>query len=272
MTLPAQILPAAVYQLAQRPESLPANLRLASTAWAVLFSLSGRHSVAQVGAQLALGPQARDRAFAELLSAELIVERRLSLAEYLRSVGTIDDEERKTFAAFLRGAPARPAAVPPIGPAAAEPASEEPQAPARQSAPAPSPPAVPVKTPALPFTPFRPLALPEEETPMNPPSSARPRALNLRAMNQLFFDRAASIEQAQLDVYRVYLRVDAQLLRAAGIHTLKFEEDCLVDEPELVARLSRSAAEMLGGPLPESVWSDRDATASSSGRSGAATP
>lgn len=259
MTLPTHILPAAVYQLAQRPESLPANLRLASTAWAVLFSLSGRHSVAQVGAQLALDPQARDRAFAELLSAELIVERRLSLAEYLRSVGTIDDEERKTFAAFLRGAPARPAAVPPIGPAATEPAGAEPQAPPRvppgARSPNPSPAFVPMRAPALPFTPFRPLALPEEETPMNPPSSARPRALNLRAMNQLFFARAASIEQAQLDIYRVYLRIDAQLLKAAGIHTLKFEQDCLVDEPELVARLSQSAAEMLGGPLPESVWS-----------------
>ena len=58
----------------------------------------------------------------------------------------------------------------------------------------------------------------------------------LRAAMYALDAAEASIEQAQLDVYRVYLRVDAQLLRAAGINTLKFEEDCLVDEPELVHR------------------------------------
>lgn len=256
MSVHGPILPSAVFQLAKPPEELPANLRLTSGTWAVLFSLSGRHSVAQIGAQLGLSPEARDRAFDELLSAGLLVERRLSLPEYLRSIGTTDDPERKTFAAFLRGAPARPAAVPPIGPATGELTQSGSPSGATVSAPAPAISLPRERGPALPVTPFRPLALPEEEIPMNPPPTVRPRGLNLRALNQLFFDRAASPEQAQLDIYRVYLRIDAQVLKGAGITTLKFEEDRVVDDPNLIARLAASAAETLGSPLPEGVWVD----------------
>lgn len=254
MSAAGQILASAVFQLSHPPEELPANLRLTSCTWAVLFSISGRHSVAQIGAQLALTPEARDRAFAELATAGLLVERRLSLPEYLRSVGTTDDPERKTFAAFLRGAPARPAAVPPIGPLIDEPARTDPQAAPLAAAPATVLPRE--KAPAVPLTPFRPLALPEEETPMTVPSPPRARALNLRALNQLFFARATSPEQAQLDIYRVYLRIDAQILKGAGITTLKFEEDRVVEDAELVARLAESAADTLGAPLPDNVWVD----------------
>lgn len=258
MSAPGSVLASAVYQLLLRPEELPSNLRLPSSAWAVLFSLSGRHSVAQIGAQLGLSPESRDRAFGDLLEANLVVERRLSMAEYLRSAGTIDDGERRTFGAFLRGAPARPAAVPPIGPTLEESEASDsslPEAAQRFAAtePLPSPSRAKATTPSA--AAFRPLALPEEETPMTtmPPSPA-PRALNLRVLNRLFFERSVSPEQAQLDIYRVYLRVDAHLLTRAGITTLKFEEDRLVDDPELVERLTQSAADALGAPLPESVW------------------
>jgi hypothetical protein len=254
LSVPGHILASAVYQLALRPEELPANLRLPSSAWAVLFSLSGRHSVAQIGAQLGLTPESRDRAFGDLLAADLVVERRLSMAEYLRSAGTIDDDERRTFGAFLRGAPARPAAVPPIGPTLEANEDADPEVAPRTSASEPMPSPSRAKATSLAVAPFRPLALPEEETPMNTPPSLASRTLNLRVLNRLFFERSVSPEQAQLDLYRVYLRVDAQLLTRAGITTLKFEEDRLVDDPELVERLSQSAADALGAPLPESVW------------------
>lgn len=254
MTSSGSILATAVYQLASRPEGLPANLRLPSCAWAVLFSLSGRHSVAQIGAQLGLTPEVRDRAFGDLLAENLLVERRLSMAEYLRSAGTIDDDERRTFGAFLRGAPARPAAVAPVGPAIEEHPDAEADAAHGSPAAETFDSASRSKAPSLPVPAFRPLALPEEETSMNRPPSHAPRTLNLRVLNRLFFDRSASAEQAQLDIYRVYLRVDAKLLRRAGVTTLRFEEDRLVDDPELVERLAQSAAEALGAPLPESVW------------------
>ncbi|HET9766183.1 MAG TPA: hypothetical protein VFS60_05020, partial [Thermoanaerobaculia bacterium] len=71
--LPPAIHPAAVYRPRLAPELLPGDLKLRSVEWAVLFALTGRHSVAQVAAQLGLPPGQATAAFRSLIAAKLVM-------------------------------------------------------------------------------------------------------------------------------------------------------------------------------------------------------
>lgn len=140
-----------MYELAQVVDSLPADLRLRSLEWGVLFAVTGRHTAAQIGTHLGLAPAERDGVFARLLERGLLTERPLSAGEYLRAAATVDGEPR-TLAGFLRGGLAGPEG---------EPVAEAP------SAPIPEPPrvtaAVPIPPPPvsrLELDAFEPLALP----------------------------------------------------------------------------------------------------------------
>lgn len=103
----------AVYALTRSFDNLPPDLRLRSADWGVLFAITGRHTVGQIGEQLGLTTAERDRAFARLRTAGLLVERDLALDEYLRAAAASGDPEPRTFAELLRGGIVKPTAKPP---------------------------------------------------------------------------------------------------------------------------------------------------------------
>ena len=81
-----------------------------------------------------------------------------------------------------------------------------------------------------------------------------PRNLSLRALMNLIERHAGGREAGQLDIYRVFVRVDTGLLKRNGIETLKFTEDRLVSDPELQQAIVRSVKKTLGFDCPETVW------------------
>ena len=252
--------PAAVYRPRFTPELLPADLRLRGTEWAVLFALTGRHTVAQVAGQLQLAPGQAAAAFGSLIVAELVVEQRLSLPEYLRGVATTGDPEPKSFAQLLRTAPLRPAASPVVvatGPAgvASPPPSES--GGTGRAVVTPAPPtaaALPARAAAAtrnlaPPPAFKPLPL---EDPAMAPSA--PRALSLKALMTFIRSRSADETAGQLDVYRAFLRVDPELLKRHGITTLRFEDDRVIRDAELQQRILGSVESTLGVRCPPEVF------------------
>ncbi|MCG8457655.1 MAG: hypothetical protein MI919_15375 [Holophagales bacterium] len=83
------IRPGTVYELAHTPEALPAGLELHYLEWAVLFAVTGRHTVAQIARAFELEPGERDSVFARLQEAGVLRERSLTYPEYLRASGTL---------------------------------------------------------------------------------------------------------------------------------------------------------------------------------------
>lgn len=83
---------------------------------------------------------------------------------------------------------------------------------------------------------------------------SRPRRLSLRALMNLIEKQAGSREAGQLDIYRVFVRVDTVLLRRSGIETLRFTEDHLISDPELEQAIIRSVKKTLGLDCPETIW------------------
>jgi hypothetical protein len=228
--------PGAVYQLRVPADRLPAELRLRALEWAMLFALDGRHTVAQVAARLELsGPQAVS-CLRGLLAAELVTERRLELGEYLEAVALSGDHEPRTFAQLLTTAPLRPGRAHAPGSTPAMPST------AADAAPVPRP-ARPRGAPPA----FRPLI--QEETPMRPEN-----ALSLQAVMRFIRGRAGDETAGQLAVYRAFLRVDPALLQRHGITTLRFEEDRVVRDPELVGRIVESVESTLGVRCPPDVF------------------
>lgn len=234
------ILPAAVYRVAVAPREVAESVRLRAAEWGVLFAASGEHTVAQIGGRLGLAPTERDRAFARLVELGLLVERPLDLGDYLRATASAGDDGAVALAEFLLGAPARPLEPGAAGRARATPEAARAALPAAQAMPAP----------------FRPLPLPGKERLMNvegaPPESTR--KLRLRSLIEFIVGRAESVEQGQLDVYRTFLRVDPKLLRRQGITTLRFEDDRVVTDPELVEQIAASVRETVGVPCPADLF------------------
>lgn len=234
---------AAIFELAVPVERVPADLRLYSLDWGVLFSVTGRHTVAQIGTGLGLAPAERDAAFSRLLALGLLSERLLSAGEYLRAASTVGGEPR-TLAGFLTAGLAGPPAEAPAAPPAETPAD---------------PPAVPSPaTGASVAEPdsegFEPLPLPEPETamPIRPPRSASP--LSLRAVMRFVVAQARDADAGQLDVYRTFVRLDPQLLKRNGITTLRFEEDRLLTDPDLQRALLQSVEHVVGRSCPPDVF------------------
>ncbi len=227
----SRVPPAAVYELAVVADRLPADLRLRSLEWGVLFAVTGRHTVAQIGGHLGLEPAERDGAFARLVELGLLAERPLSAGEYLRAAATVDGEPQ-TLAGFLRAGLAGPE-----GEAVTEPPDDV--------APA-EPPAAPSD---LDLGGFEPLALPEEEeiTMERPP-------LSLQAVMRFIAEQSGDADAGQLDIYRAFVRVNPQLLRRNGITTLRFEEDRLLTDPDLQQALLASVEQVVGCSCPPEVF------------------
>jgi hypothetical protein len=78
--------------------------------------------------------------------------------------------------------------------------------------------------------------------------------LSLRALITAIAARAASPEAGQLDVYRVFLQVDARLLERNGITTLRFSEEREVRDPELQHAIAGAVEQVLGIAVPAQAW------------------
>lgn len=88
--------------------------------------------------------------------------------------------------------------------------------------------------------------------PMTDPSPSR--GLSLRALMRFIVDRAADVDAGQLDVYRSFIRLDPKLLRQHGITTLRFEDDRVVRDPELLGEIVSSVEQTLGVRCPPDVF------------------
>ena len=80
------------------------------------------------------------------------------------------------------------------------------------------------------------------------------RRLSLKALMQFILERAQDSTVGQLDIYRVFIRVNTKLMRRNGIHTLRFEEDHLISDPELQNAILSSVQKTLGLSCPQSVF------------------
>jgi hypothetical protein len=266
----AGVLPQSVYRRAKEPRDVPDDLRLRALEWALYFAVTGKHTAAELGRMFRASAEARDEALARLQSLGLITEQELAASEYVRALAAAGEPEETTLREFLMGA-TQPA------PATDEnvrrqtlPRTDQPDEGSRTvrievpaalaAAPRPRPrevpsPAAPHGRPALaqPAFGFKPLPSPDDVTKENRRMSAT-RRLSLRALMNVIEGRAASREAGQLDVYRVFVRVDTLLLKRNGIETLRFTEDRLISDPELEQALVRSLKKTLGLDCPESVW------------------
>jgi hypothetical protein len=249
--------PGTIFELVRGLEHLPPHYKLLNLEWGVLFAVTGAHTVAQIGEHLGLTEAERDAVFGRLLRAGLIRERRVTYAEYLRAVATIRDDEPKPMARFLRSGAALEGGPPPALKAPVVPEAKASAAQPRQTAAAvqdrrgdgESSEADRIRTVASGRgSSFEPLAaVPEADKPAG-------EKLSLKAVMRLIIDRAADTTVGQLDIYRVFIRIDTNLLRRNGITTLRFEEDWLVSDPELQSAITANVEKILGFTCPPSVY------------------
>ncbi len=243
------VLAQAVYRRKREPQELGADRKLRSLEWALYFAADGRQTARELGKQLRADAAECNAAIARLLALGLIEEQELDASEYVRALAAAGDGEEKSLREFLIGA-AQPVALPQRA------ALPQPQP---VTSPQSVPPRVSLVRPARPAsTPppafgFTPLPTPES-TPKEIRSMPRSRSLSIRALMNLIESQAGSREAGQLDVYRVFVRVDTVLLKRNGIQTLRFTEDRLVSDPELEQAIVKSVKKTLGLDCPESVW------------------
>ncbi|HEX3581684.1 MAG TPA: hypothetical protein VH087_07955 [Thermoanaerobaculia bacterium] len=224
------IFPHAVYRRTGGTAAPPEGTRLRALEWALYFAANGSHTAAELARHLRADAAERDRAFGRLLALGLIEEQELNASEYVRALAAAGDAAEKSMREFLIGAvsPEEPALQPP----------------------APVPPPKPPLRPAFGFKPLpRPGSETKEKTPM--PGS---RKLSLRALMNLIEGQAGNRDAGQLDIYRVFVRVDTLLLKRNGIETLRFTEDRFVSDPELERAIVRSVKKTLGLDCPENLW------------------
>jgi hypothetical protein len=254
-----------VYRRIREPRALPDGLKLRALEWALYFAVNGTHSAAELGRQLRVEPAERDEALTRLASLGLVDECEIDATEYVRALAAAGDRDEKTLREFLIGVARRQES-----PAVPSP-SDGPETPAAiaQAPSAPLPPRPAPITPALtapkaegspqpaprpsPRFGFKPRPPPDDVVKENQPMSAS-RRLSLRALMNLIETEAGSREAGQLDIYRVFVRVDTSLLKRNGIETLRFTDDRLVSDPELEQALVRSVKRTLGLNCPDSVW------------------
>lgn len=242
MTTP---LPQAVYRRIREPNDLPRDLRMLSLEWALYFATGSGQTVFELGRRLRADDGARDAAISRLLSLGLIVEEPLDAPRYLQALAASGDADRRTLQEFLVGALDPGATRPGAGTA---PAPDHPVAPPGERAVSELLPVSP--TPRVRFKPLPLISLPEG------PAMTSHRKLSLRAVMNLIETNAGSREAGQLDIYRVFIRVDTQLLRRSGIETLHFTDDRLISDQDLQNAIVRSIRRTLALDCPDAVWVD----------------
>ncbi|HEX7831495.1 MAG TPA: hypothetical protein VF787_17700 [Thermoanaerobaculia bacterium] len=256
------ILPESVFRRARPAHELPDDLRLTALEWALYFAATGVVTAAELGRQFRVEPAERDAALVRLLKLQLIEEQPLAAADYVRALAAAGNQEEKTLREFLLGTFQTPTqaiaklsaepAPPNVRPLTALPNRQVNSTPAFPSV-APRPTIVPPPpgrvAPRLAFTP-----LPSPNDRKENRVMTASRKLSLRALMNLIETQAGSREAGQLDIYRVFVRVDTLLLKRSGIETLRFTEDRLVSDPELEQAIVRSVKKTLGVDCPESLW------------------
>jgi hypothetical protein len=265
----SSVLPEVVYRRAKQRQELPDDLRLRAIEWALYFAVDGKQTAAELGRQLRAEIVDRDTALTRLADFNLIEEQPLDASEYVRALAAAGDREERSLREYPISA-AWPA--PTTGQAEAPPPPERSggeSAPVFRvvpSLPAGSPPSLLREVTdtvhrstlrqgrtAQPAFGFKPLPIPNDET-KEKRSMSGSRRLSLRALMNLIERQADSREAGQLDIYRVFVRVDTLLLKRNGIETLRFTDDRLVSDPELEQALIRSVKKTLGVTCPESIW------------------
>ncbi len=68
--------------------------------------------------------------------------------------------------------------------------------------------------------------------------------------------RAGDQQAGQLDIYRVFIRINTKLLQRSGITTLRFQDDRLIEDPELQQAIAASVEKALGFPARPRSTSD----------------
>jgi hypothetical protein len=270
------VLPHAVFQRKTEPSGLPRNLRLRALEWALYFAVSGRHTAAELGRQMQTDSAETREALGRLVSLGFIEEKLLDATEYLRGLAATGDRSEKSLREFLVGvAQPGPTLVGAEAVAGDGPLSERSEV-GRTKPPAPIPPPRIEETgparplvaegaaegrsvtlrparPPVPVFGFQPLPSPGDESKESGPMP-RSQKLSLRALMNLIASKAGSREAGQLDIYRVFVRVDTALLKRNGIETLSFTDDHLVADEELEKAIVNSVKKTLGLVCPESVW------------------
>lgn len=224
-----------VYRLVRELSEIPHDLKLRNVEWGVLMSITGEHPAGLIGKSFDLDQNERRGVFARLLETGLIEEQPVTWREYLRanalSAGPSGDDRRNDLRTFLRAGVTLPA--PSVG--------TEPSDPDRRQRELTRP----VRTQPVPMA-FTPLETPRPE--------ARRKRLSLKVLMRHILDRAPDANSGQLDVYRVFIRVDTKLLKRSGIDTLRFEDDREVDDPELQQAIGRSLERTLGMSVPADAF------------------
>lgn len=89
-----------------------------------------------------------------------------------------------------------------------------------------------------------------------PPAPVAPGRgpLSLRALMQHILAKAGDPQSGQLDIYRVFIRINTRLLQKNGITTLRFQDDRLIEDPELQSAIAASVEKALGFPCPPEVF------------------
>ena len=98
------------------------------------------------------------------------------------------------------------------------------------------------------------LSMPPIVIPLPVPVGAGRRRLSLKNVIEFILTRADDENAGQLDVYRVFIRVNTRLLKRNGVHSLRFEEDRVITDIELQDAILASVERTLGEACPTSVF------------------
>jgi hypothetical protein len=210
---------AAIYRRTDSGSQPSSTLRLRALEWTALFNVDDNRNAGEIAAALRADPALVLEALGSIERMGLIEEREVALEEFLRSPAAIDqsapDEERSLAEFLYRQTP-----------------------PDSRTAPAAA------GTKPLPL-PFEPLQVP-------PPMNSR--AISLLNLMQYIMSQSRDQTSGQLAVYRVFMGINTGLLRRNGITSLRFTEDRIVDDPELLDALESSLQRALGLPFPSSAF------------------
>lgn len=229
----------AVFERVSADDALPPGLQLTVAQWAALFSCDGRRCLLEIALDLRSAPARIFEAFRHLAALGLVRERQLDLAEYSRIASLAASAESEGSPLSLAQLAARRDAL----------------AEARRallSKPAPKKPAAPASP-----IPFQPLAAGGQDHTREtaPMSGSAPKTLNLGGLVRFIASRDKDSSSGQLAVYRVFMGVNTALLRDAGIHSLRFDDNVTVSNAALIEAISKSVQKNLGIPIPEHLFS-----------------
>ena len=223
-----------IYQPKRNWNELSEEAKLRQWEWRILVAFDGIRTLGQAMEHTGLKREEMAALLQKFHTLDLLEEREVSFADFLKSEAMHQDEQETV------GIAGQPLRVMP--PATAIP--NPPQIPQIH----PLPPAPQVTQPSR-FIPLpSPGALPAQAV-------RGVRKLNLKAvMNFIASQVGGDVNAGQLAVYRVFMRVDTKLLKRNGITSLRFQEDRIVSDAELEEAILGSTRKALGVGCPDDVF------------------